>query len=146
MILDKRNEFCDAVALNTGGAAAYQVGDILDLGATGMNIGDGEDIWLAIVVQTTATSGGSATGAFALITSDNSDLSSPTVVLTSPAIAVATLVAKYVILAVAIPFVDFKRYIGIQQTTAVAAFTAGKIDAFLTLDFAKWKPYADAVN
>ncbi len=32
MILDELLEFCDATALNTGGAASYLIGDQIDLG------------------------------------------------------------------------------------------------------------------
>jgi hypothetical protein len=66
MILDERNEFCDATALNTGGAGSYLVGDVIDLGAASRDIGMGESLFLVIQVDTTATSGGSATGAFHL--------------------------------------------------------------------------------
>ena len=38
MILDETAEFADAVALNTGGAGTYNVGDIMDLGSA-RNIG-----------------------------------------------------------------------------------------------------------
>ena len=31
MILDTLNQFCSAVALNTGGAGTYLVGDVIDL-------------------------------------------------------------------------------------------------------------------
>ena len=65
MIMDERAEFCDATALNTGVAGSYAIGDIYDTGGDGVNIADG--LFLVIIVATTATSGGSATGQFHLV-------------------------------------------------------------------------------
>ena len=93
MILDERTEFADATALNTGAAGDYVIGDVVDLGAAGRDIGNGEELELVVQVDTTATSGGSATLAISLATDDNSSLSSPTKVVTSPAVAVASLTA-----------------------------------------------------
>lgn len=146
MILDERNEFADATALNTGAAGDYVIGDVIDLGVAGRDIGNGADLDFVVQVDTTATSGGAATLAVSLATDDNSSLSSPTKLVTSPAIAVASLTAGATVFRVKVPAGTYERYIGVVQTTGVAAFTAGKINAFLTSDTANWKPYADAVN
>lgn len=147
MIRDTRNTFANAIALNTGGAGTYTVGDVVDVTLTGRDLGAGDkSLFLIILVSTTATSGGSATGAFSLVTSDNADLSSGTVVATTPAIPVATLVAGYRVFAVMLPPAVYKRYIGIQQTTAVAAFTAGAITAFLAEDINAIRFYAQAFS
>lgn len=148
MILDELTEFCDATALNTGVAASYLVGDVIDLGATGLDIGNGEPVYLVIQVDTAATSGGSATGAFHLCSDAQAAIAvdgTATYHFSTSAIAVATLVAGYTIAAVALPYGTYERYLGVLQTTAVAAFTAGKINAFLTKDVARWKAYADAI-
>lgn len=145
MILDERTEFCDATSLNTGAAGSYIIGDVIDLGLAGRDIGNGEPLEFVVQVDTTATSGGSATGLFSLVTDDNSSLSSPTVIVSSPAIAVATLVAGYTALRVKIPAGTYERYIGVQQTTGTAAFTAGKVNAFLTPAVANTKAYADSI-
>lgn len=151
MILDERNEFCDATALNTGGAGSYLLGDVIDLGSTPTtsDIGAGEDLWLVIQVDTTATSGGAATGRFILASDAAAAIAtdgSASVHFDSGAIAVATLVAGYTIAAVRLPQGTYERYLGILQTTAVAAFTAGKINAFLTKNAPKWIAYPDAVS
>jgi hypothetical protein len=141
MILDERTEFCDANALNTGGAASYLVGDVIDLGATSQDIGNGEEVWLVIQIDTTATSGGSATGQFHLASDAQAAIAvdgTATYHFSTPAIAVATLVAGYLVAMVRLPIGTYERYLGILQTTAVAAFTAGKINAFLTKDPSKW--------
>ncbi len=148
MILDEFGEFADAVALNTGAAGQYLVGDVIDLGVDGLDLGAGEDLYCVIVVDTTATSGGSATGAFELASDAQAAIAadgSATTHFLSDAIAVATLVAGYQIAAFRLPAGTYERYLGILQTTAVAAFTAGKINAFLTKDISAWKAYDDAI-
>lgn len=145
MILDERNEFADATALNTGAAGDYVIGDVIDLGVAGRDLGNGEDLELVVSVDTTATSGGSATLAISLATDDNSSLSSPTKIVTSPAIPVASLTAGTTAFRVRLPSGTYERYIGIVQTTGTAAFTAGKINAFLTPVSANWKAYADGI-
>lgn len=148
MILDSRTEFCDAVALNTGAAGTYNVGDLIDT-QVARNLGQ-KMIYLTILVQTTATSGGSATAQFQLVSDSTSTISTTTqsVHFVSAAIPVATLVAGYKAVEVAIPLegVAYERYLGIQQITAVAAFTAGKIDAFLSPGIAAWKSLPDGAN
>jgi len=155
MILDERNEFCDATALNTGVAGSYLLGDQIDLGLQGGAVGNnvlagGEDMYLVLTVDTTATSGGAATGQFHLASDAAAAIATDGSAIyhwSSGAIPVATLVAGYVIGIVRLPLApDYERYLGIVQTTAVAAFTAGKVNAFLTRDPAKWVATKDAVN
>jgi hypothetical protein len=152
MILDERTEFADATALNTGGAGTYNVGDVIDTRAASIDPNvtkdhEGSEMYLVIRVATTATSGGSATGAFRLVSDAvaTPDTSTATVHYTSGAIPVASLTAGATIAAVRLPSGSYERYIGVQQITAVAAFTAGAIDAFLTADPALWRAYADNV-
>lgn len=148
MILDERAEFCDATSLNTGAAASYLIGDVMDLGSTSRDIGIGEDLYVVIQVDTTATSGGSATGAFHLASDAQAAIAvdgSATYHLSTAAIAVASLTAGTTVLAARLPSGTYERYLGILQTTAVAAFTAGKVNAFLTKDIAKHTIYPDAI-
>lgn len=148
MILDERNEFCDATALNTGVAGTYLIGDVIDLGSVSRDIGTGEDLYLVITVDTAATSGGSATGEFHLASDAQEAIATDgtaTYHFSTSAIPVATLVAGYTVAAVRLPSGTYERYLGILQTTAVAAFTAGKVNAFLTKDIAKWAAYPDAI-
>lgn len=142
MILDERTEFCDATALNTGAAGNYLIGDVVDLGVA-RDLGGDMATYLVITVDTTATSAGSATGQFNLVTDDNASLTSPTTLVSSKAWTVATMTAGTVLMAVQLPLegTAYERYIGIQQVTGTAAFTAGKVNAFLTEDVARWKAY-----
>lgn len=149
MILDERNEFCDATALNTGAAGSYLVGDVIDLGATSSDIGNGEPMYLVIQVDTAAASAGAATGQFHLCSDAQAAIAvdgSATYHFSTSAIPVASLVAGYSVAVVALPHGTYERYLGVVQTTGTAAFTAGKINAFLTHDPSKWKAYADATN
>jgi len=142
MILDERGEFCDATALNTGAAGSYLLGDVVDLGVA-RDLGGDMAVYLVVSVDTAATSGGSATGQFNLVTDDNASLSSPTVLVSSVAWPVASMTAGKTLMAVQLPMegTAYERYIGIQQVTGTAAFTAGKVNAFLVDDVARWKAY-----
>lgn len=147
MFIDSLNEFADGVALNTGAAGTYNLGDIIDMSATPN--GD-MDLYLVIMMDVTATSGGSATGAFKLVSDGTSTISTTTATVhaTTPVFAVADMTAGKRIIVMKLPQEGnvYERYLGIQQVTAVAAFTAGAVNAFLTYDVSKWKAYADAVN
>ena len=145
MILDKRNEFCDAVALNTGAAGTYLVGDQIDLGVA-RDMGNGEPMYLVITVDTLPTSAGAATAQFTLASDASASVAtdgSATVHLQTKAFAISEMAAGTMLAAIALPLegVAYERYLGVLQTTGTAAFTGGKINAFLTHDVAKWKSY-----
>lgn len=149
MIMDEFNEFCDATALNTGAAGTYLVGDVIDLGVDGLNLGAGEDLFLVARVDTTATSGGSATLNLKLASDAQAAIATDgtaTEHAASGEIAVASLTAGTDILVTRLPAGTYERYLGILQVTGTAAFTAGKIDAFLTKDINAWKAYANAID
>lgn len=146
MILDKRNEFCDATALNTGAPGTYLIGDQIDL-STARDVGSGERLYLVITVDTPPTSGGAARAQFTLASDDTASIATngtANVHFQTKAFTIAEMTAGAVLAAVALPIegVAYKRYLGILQTTGTAAFTGGKINAFLTHDVAKWKSYA----
>lgn len=157
MIMDERLEFGDALALNTGAAGTYFIGDVIDLRAGGVgpvttDIGNGEPIYFVAQVAVAATSGGSATlqlvvasDAQATITTNGTETRHW---ISPAAIPVASLVAGFVIAVVELPPFPslYERFLGILQITGTAAFTAGSIDAFLTRDVARWRAYADATN
>ncbi|THF64317.1 Bbp16 family capsid cement protein [Pseudothauera rhizosphaerae] len=147
MIIDERNEFADATALSTAGTGRALVGDVIDLGAVPGDIGNGEDLYLVIQVDTAVTSGGSATVAFELVSDEQAAIAadgSATVHFATGAIPKASLVAGYVAAAVKLPLGTYERYLGVIANVGTAALTAGKINAFLTPEVAKWQAYADA--
>lgn len=153
MILDERTEFCDATALNTGAAGTYLLGDVIDLGLLfGNTVGDNvnvvESVYLVMQVDTAATSGGSATGNFILASDAQAAIAtdgSATVHYQTGAIAVANLTAGKELCRVELPKGTYERYLGILQTTAVAAFTAGKINAFLAVYPPAQRNFPDAI-
>lgn len=127
-IIDKFNMFSDAQVVTTGATTSTKSFD-----TKGADIGTGEDTYLTVLVDTTVTSLGLATVAFAYVQSDNADLSAPDTLYTTAAIAKATLVAGYKPVQIKIP-ANTKRYVGVIYTVAVADLTAGKFDAFLSKD------------
>lgn len=145
MIIDERNEFCDATALNTGAPGTYLIGDQIDLGVA-RDIGVGEELYLVITVDTPPTSGGAATAQFTLASDDTASIATDgtaSVHFQTKAFSIAEMTPGAVLAAVALPTegVAYERFLGILQTTGTAAFTGGKINAFLTHDVAKWKSY-----
>lgn len=148
MILDERNEFADATALDTGGTGRVLVGDVIDLGATSSDIGNGQPLYAVIQVDTAVTSGGSATVSFEIASDAQAAIAvdgSATVHAVTAAIPKASLVAGYLVAAVALPIGSYERYLGIIQNVGTAALTAGKINAFLTTDVAKWVATPDGI-
>jgi hypothetical protein len=146
MILDERLEFADALSCvaNVGNAI---LGDVIDLGAapTLQDIGNGEPLYLVIQVDTAIT-GTTSTVQWQLCSDSTANLAtSKTVHIDTGAIAEATLVAGYTI-AMALPIAaTYERYLGLWQTVGANNLSAGKINAFLTHDVAKWVAVPDAL-
>jgi hypothetical protein len=148
MILDERLEFCDATTLNTGAADTYLIGDVIDLGVS-RDIGNGEPLYLCIQVDTAVDSAGDGvTLEFALASDAQAaiaDDGTATVHFSTGVIAQATMVAGAKLAMVALPLGTYERYLGILQTTAVEAVTAGKVNAFLTKDPHGWAAADDGI-
>lgn len=147
MILDELTEFADASTLVGTAAATAVLGDVIDLGSTSRDIGNGEPIYLVIQIDTAvAATGGAANVTFKLVSDSTANLAtSPTVHWASAAIAKGTLVAGYLVTAVALPYGTYEQYLGVTFTPDTNDTTAGKANAFLTKDVAKWAPYANAI-
>ena len=145
MILDAFNEFSDAQAV-TSTAISTNVIDLNSSYNTLRDIGAGEPIYLVISTQTTCTDSSSdATVTFSLESDSTADLAtSATVHFTTGAKAFATYAtAGTTVVATALPLGEYERYLGVRYTVASGPLTAGNFDAFLTLDVAKYKAYAD---
>jgi hypothetical protein len=148
MILDKRTEFCDATALDTTGTDTDLIGNVIDLGTTSRDVGNGEPLYLVIQVDTAADSLGEATVQFHLASDAQEAIAtdgSATYHWSSAAIGKATLIAGYQVCVIALPGGTYERYLGILTTTGTAALTAGKVNAFLTKDPHGWTAYAAAI-
>lgn len=153
MYMDERAEFADATALNTGAAGSYLVGDVMDLDPatiapnTTVDL-EGSELYFVVQVDTLPTSGGAATAAFSLASDAQAAIAvdgSQTEHFRTKAFALAEMAAGTILACVKLPRGSYERYLGVVQTTAVAAFTGGKINAFLTADPAIWRAYADNV-
>ena len=157
MIMDSRLEFADAVSVVAAAGTAL-IGSQIDTQVV-RDLGNGESVYLVITTDTEIITGGSAgTLQFQLV----SDAAAAIAVDGSASVHFATkafvtddaaandvqLNAGGVIACVELPMegVAYERYLGILAITATTTTTAGKINAFLTQDPAKWKAYADAVN
>lgn len=148
MLVDDRLEFCDAQALSTAATGLALVGDVINLGQA-RDIGAGEPLYLVIQVDTAVTSGGAGTLEFVLASDAQAAIAvdgSATEHFRSGLKAKTVFVAGYTI-AIALPMEGpvYEQYLGILQNVGTAALTAGKINAFITRDVAKWKAYADAL-
>ena len=145
MIIDSRNEFAHGVALSAS-TGTRQIGDVVDLGSP-RNMGNGQPLYLVVVV-TTAVTGGSVE--IVAATDDgstlatNGDASEHASTGVQPA-ANMPAGAKFVI-PLGTGTVEYERYLGLLQKTSGSSVTAGKIDAFLTLDPTGWKAYPDALD
>ena len=163
MILDSRNEFADAVALNTGAAGTYLIGSQIDLGALNMagvngGLGYGDQLYLVINVDTGINAGGAGTLQFQLASDDTAAIATngtATVLANSPVLTTSTtsgnaggaLAAGKFLWVVEIPMLpESERYLGILQVTGTSAISAGKINAFLTADPGVVKHFPDAIN
>lgn len=155
MILDERNEFADAVSVAAGAGTAL-IGDVIDLGATSSDIGNGQPLYLVIQTDTEIITGGSAgtiqfslaSDAQAAIATDGSatvHAVSASLVTDDAAANSAALNAGGVIMAVALPIGTYERYLGILATIGTTTVTAGKINAFLTTNVSKWVATADGI-
>ena len=125
-ILDTTLEFSTAEELTSTGATISE--NIIDLGATGRTVGNINYTPILFTVNTTFTSGGAATLQYELLTSDNADMSSPTVLHTSGVYALADL-AQGKLGTLKFPDAVYQRYISLRWTVGTAAFTAGAISA-----------------
>lgn len=158
MIMDERNEFADAASVAAAAGTAL-IGDQIDLGSVHRDIGSGEPIYLVITTDTEIITGGSAgtiqfilaSDASAAIATDGSATvhwASRAFVTDDAAANDSQMNAGGVIACVALPMEGavYERYLGILCVIATTTVTAGKINAFLTPDPAKWVSVAEGAN
>lgn len=159
MILDERLEFADATSVAAAAGTAL-IGDVIDLGAVARDIGMGDHLWFVITVDTEIiTAGAAGTVKFQLVSDAQAAIAtdgSATVhfdtgtFVTDDAAANATqLNAGEILFAGRLPMQGnvYERYIGVLCVTGTTTTTAGKINAFLTLDPPKGKKlYAEGAN
>lgn len=113
----------------------------VDLLSANRNIGRGQDMRLAVTIDTTMTGGTSLQPQ--LIESANSDMSSPNVIGSGPVVPVANLTAGSKIWDTALPD-NTRRYYAIQYVR-VGTFTAGAVSAHIVSD-TDYTPYVPSVT
>lgn len=148
MIIDKQLQFADGTWAPTalGDNISPNVYDTAPLGNllntnVGMNLGEGEDLYLVITIKTAVTSAGAATVDFRLRTDSNANLTTaPVDLVSSGAIAKATLVAGYQV-KLKIPNAAYKEFIGVDANIGTAVLTAGAFEAEFMKDISSNTKY-----
>lgn len=148
MIMDDYLEFADALASPTAIAKAL-LGDVVDSDIA-RNLGGDKALYLVIQVTEAFTSAGAATVQFILASDGGAVIAvdgSATEHLKTNDIPKATLVVGYQV-AFALPpeTPDYERYLGVLVEVKTATLTAGKVNAFLTMNPSAPKSYPDASN
>lgn len=155
MIIDSRNEFCDATSV-AGAAGTALIGNVIDLGTDGIN--DVDNLHLVVSVDTEIITGGVAgTIQFFLVSDSLATLGAGVLANCTQHVASAILTtgdsasnstacnAGEYILRVELPKGQYERYLGILATIGTTAVTAGKINAYLTPAVVTQKSFADAI-
>ena len=155
MIMDERGEFADNVSVAASAGTAL-IGDVIDLGSTTSDIGNGEQLYLVIKTGATAiiTSGSAGTVRFqlasdaaaAIATDGSASVHFDTSTIATGATGTGKTAAGANIAMVALPLGTYERYLGILCITATTTTTAGTIDAFITKDPSKWLALPDAAG
>lgn len=127
MMTDRETTFSNGQAVTTG--TQYST-DAYDTGNDGNNINTNRELQVFVGVTTAFAGGTNLTVNF--VESDNSDLSSPTVLATSGAVVEANLTAGARLIATALPRTS-KRYLGLQFVSS-GTHSAGAIFGGLVRD------------
>lgn len=127
-MLDVNAKLASAQAVTSTGDTASS--NVYDLGsANSSEMGFAEHLWVNAVVDTTATSGGSAT--LQAVLQDSADNSTFADIGMGPVVAVASLTVGTVLFQ-GHPPLGCRRYFRIVWRVGTAALTAGKFTAFLS--------------
>ncbi len=145
MLVDKRTEFCDNVTLPTAIATAL-IGAQIDISDV-RDVGHGEPIYAVFIVSAAATSGGSATVAFKIVSDATAAISTTTSTIhaTIGPFDVADMILGAILGVVVLPDEGnaYEQFLGILEVVATATLTAGAIDIFLTRHPSGFKVYPD---
>lgn len=157
MLIDKLCEFADAVSVAAAAGTAL-IGSQIDTSVV-RDLGNGRPVYFVITVDTEIITGGSAgTVKFQLVSDDAAAIATDgsatvhydtgTFVTDDSAANDSQMNAGSIVCYVSLPGEGkvYERYLGVLAVTATTTTTAGKINAFLTLDPPNnRKTYADAI-
>lgn len=133
MILDALLQLAAAQAVTTTAVST----NTIDLGAA-RDIGTGKDLYAVITVDEAAAAAGAATVQFQVISSAAANLSSPTILGQTDAIAKTELTVGRKPIVVSIPPTILnaqpigQRYLGLQFTVGTGPLTAGKFTCYIS--------------
>jgi len=156
MILDERNEFCDATSVAAAAGTAL-IGDVIDL-TVARDIGNGmPNLYLVMQTTTSIITGGSAgtikfqlaSDAQAAIATDGTatvHIDTGTFVTDGDDANDLDAGANIGIFPLPMQGRAYERYLGILCVIATTTVTAGAINAFLTPNPSAWVAQADAQN
>jgi hypothetical protein len=130
MYTDAENRPSNAQTVIGNGATVYS-DNVIDLLTPNRNIGRGRNMRAYAVVDTDYV-GGTSIQAQLIEHATSTGSSSPTVLATGPAVAVADAVAGAVLMDVLVPDTD-KQYLSYRYIT-VGNVTAGKVSSFILAD------------
>lgn len=146
MILDKRVEF--GVNVDLDAEPSTVLSDVIDLGVVGMDIGQGQPIYLVATVTETFTDGeDDATLNIRLVSDAQAAIHATTctVHIDSGPLLKAALAAGTQFIWALPPGQTYEQYLGVQFVVGTAGFDAGMITAGLTMDPKGWKAYSDGI-
>ena len=148
-IIDSRTTFAENFDLDQE-TGTYLLTNQIDLGAVGQDPGNGQPVYLNVVVDETFTDGGDAATLQLRLRSDDSasiHASTSTGHFETPTFLKAALVAgNKFSFCLPVEGTAYERFLGVQAIVGTAGFDAGEITAWLSLDPIGWKAHPDASN
>ena len=155
--ISKINELVVSKAIT--GTTGQTIGKSIDLKKSGLDIGNGQDIFLAIDIDTAFT-GTTTALSFDVVSTDTdpdaANTATPSTPLTPTVHITGTVYAAIAnlpgagaagnrILAIQLPRGAYKRYLALRANFATATPTTGKINAYLTTEPNGWTALPQAV-
>lgn len=148
-IMDSRTLFAENFDLDQE-TGTYLFTNQIDLGAAGRDPGNGQPVYLNVVVEETFTDGGdSATLQLRLASDDSASIHASTStghLLTAPMLKALLVAGNKFSFPIPVQGLEYERYLGLQAIVATAGFDAGELTAWLSLDPIGWKAYPEGSN
>jgi len=148
-IMDSRTLFAENFDLDQE-TGTYLFTNQIDLGAAGRDPGNGQPVYLNVVVEETFTDGGdSATLQLRLASDDSAAIHASTStghLLTAPMLKALLVAGNKFSFPIPVQGLEYERYLGLQAIVATAGFDAGELTAWLSLDPIGWKAYPEGDN
>lgn len=148
-IIDERNLFAENFDLDQE-TGTYLLTNQIDLGGAGRDPGNGQSLYLNIVVTEDFTDGGdSATLQFRVASDDSAAIHATTStghLLSAPMLKAALPVGATFSYTLPVEGVEYERFLGVQAIVGTAGFDSGMVTAWLSTVPLGWKTYPDAQN